>query len=375
MAFDALLYSKGKNSAYLTWRVFLEGAVVVQEHGQLGGKLQQSRREAKGKNIGRSNETSPEQQAALEAQSIWTKKSERKYAESIELLNNRPLLAMLAKNEKWEESKKRAKYPAALQPKLDGNRSMSRRKDEEVVLSSREGKVQDFVPHINAELKPYLIDGVTLDGELYCHGASLQTINSWIKKNRPESMQIKYFLYDMPEIPGLEDPIQKDRIEALEKFFADNLTGLEHVALLPTHIVNSDEEVMQYHDYYVGLGYEGVMVRNLDAIYEWGHRSSDLIKVKAFSDSEFKVVGYSNGEGSYTDCVKWRCVTADGVEFDVNPKGTLTQKREWLVEAKQYIGKMLTVRYMGFTEKGIPKIAVGVAFRLKGDLPAAEKAA
>ena len=117
------------------------------------------------------------------------------------------------------------------------------------------------------------------------------------------------------------------------------------------------------------------MVRNMDATYEWGHRSGDLIKVKNFEDSEFQVVGFSNGEGSYTDCVKWRCVTADGVEFDVNPKGTLAQKREWLVEAEQYVGKMLTVRYMGFTEKGIPKIAVGVAFRLKGDLPSAEKAA
>jgi len=30
---------------------------------------------------------------------------------------------------------------------------------------------------------------------------------------------------------------------------------------------------------------------------------------------------------------------------------------------------------MGFTEKGIPKIAVGIAFRLEGDLPSAEEAA
>ena len=375
MAFDALLYSKGKTGSYLTWRVFLEGAVVVQEYGQMGGKLQQSRREAKGKNIGRTNETTPEQQAALEAQSIWTKKSERKYAESIEALINRPRLAMLAKNDKWQDSKKRAKYPAILQPKLDGNRSQSERKEGKILLSSREGKPQDFVPHINAELEAVLPEDMVLDGELYCHGATLQTINSWIKKNRPESMQIKYHLYDMPEVPGMEDPIQKDRIEALEKFYAEKLEGLEHVVLLPSHVVNSDEEVEQWSDYYVGLGYEGVMVRNMDALYEQGHRSSDLIKVKNFEDSEFKVVGYSNGEGSYTDCVKWRCVTADCVEFDVNPKGTLAQKREWLVEAEQYVGKMLTVRYMGFTEKGIPKIAVGVAFRLKGDLPSAEKAA
>lgn len=68
-----------------------------------------------------------------------------------------------------------------------------------------------------------------LDGELYCHGVNLQTINSWVKKNRPESMQIKLHLYDMPEVPGMEVPIQKDRIEALEKFFAEKLSNLDHV--------------------------------------------------------------------------------------------------------------------------------------------------
>ncbi len=67
-------------------------------------------------------------------------------------------------------------------------------------------------------------------------------------------------------------------------------------------------------------------------------------------------------------------MTKDGIEFDVNPCGKLEQKREWLRDGQQYIGKMLTVRYMGFTERGIPKIATGVAFRLDGDLPT-EKAA
>jgi ATP-dependent DNA ligase len=369
-----ILYSKGKNGAILTWRVFLEGAVVVQEYGQMGGKQQQSRREAKGKNIGRSNETTPEMQAALEAKSVWTKKRDRKYAESVDLLNNRPLLAMLAKNDKWQDSKKRVKYPAILQPKLDGNRSLSRNKDGAVLLTSREGVPQEFLPHINAQLAGMLPDDMVLDGELYCHGVNLQTINSWVKKNRPESMQIKLHLYDMPEVPGMEDPIQKDRIEALEKFFAEKLSNLDHVVLVPSHIVNSEEEVDYWNGYYVGLGYEGVMVRNMDATYEHGHRSGDLIKVKSFEDAEFKVVGFTNGEGSYSDCVKWNCVTKDGIEFDVNPCGKLEQKREWLRDGQQYIGKMLTVRYMGFTERGIPKIATGVAFRLDGDLPT-EKAA
>jgi DNA ligase-1 len=334
-----ILYSKGKNGAFLTWRVFIEGAVVIQEYGQQGGKQQQSRREAKGKNVGRSNETTPEQQAQLEAKAVWIKKSERKYATSIEALNNRPLLAMLAKNDKWADSKKRVKYPAILQPKLDGNRSLTRNKDSDVVLSSREGKIQTFLPHINEEMKGLLPDDMVLDGELYCHGETLQTINSWIKKNRPDSMRIKLHLYDMPEVPGIEDGTQKERIAALEKFYGEVLDPLEHVALVPSHVV------------------------------EYGHRSGNLIKNKSFEDKEFVVTGFGSGEGSYSDCVKWVCATEDGLSFEVNPMGSFEQKREWLRTAGEYVGKQLTVRFMGRTEKGIPKIAVGVAFRLDSDLP------
>ena len=370
-----VLYHKGKGGALYSWRVWIEGDTILTEHGLVDGKKMIASKRAKPKNVGRSNATTPEMQAEIEARAQWVHKRDRKYSETPEAAEQELFLPMLAPTDKWEKAKKKIKYPAIFQPKLDGNRSLTHNEDEGAIMRSRQGKIHNQLPHINAELTPVLPEGMVLDGELYCHGATLQTINSWIKKNRPESMQIEYHLYDMPEQPGLEEVIQKDRTAALEKFFAENLALTKYIKLVPSHVVNSDEEVMQWHDYYVGLGYEGGIVRNMDAIYDYGHRSANLAKVKVFDDAEFKVISFSNGEGLYADCVKWRCVTKDGVEFDVNPKGTLEQKREWLIEAEQYIGQMLTVRYMGFTEKGIPKIAVGIAFRLEGDLPSAEEAA
>jgi DNA ligase-1 len=334
--------------------------------------------------VGRANATTPQQQAELEAKAEWVHKRERKYSETPEDAEQELFLPMLAPTDKWEKTKKHIKYPAIFQPKLDGNRSLSKQEEDGVVLRSRQGKVQGFLPHINAELTPLLEEGYVLDGELYCHGATLQTINSWIKKNRPESMKIKYHLYDLPEQPGKEEVPQKERIEALEALFKGPLAGTKFLELVPSIVVNNDDEVLQLHDHYVGLGYEGGIVRNMEAIYDYGHRSKDMAKVKAFSDDEFEVVDFTSFQVSVADdesvvslvdCVKWICVTKDGVRFEVVPKGTIEERRDWLVNAKENIGKKLTVRYIGFTEKGIPKFAVGIAFRLPGDLPQEAEAA
>jgi DNA ligase-1 len=372
---NKVLYHKGKGGTLYSWRVWVEGDMIMTEHGLVDGKKMIASKRAKPKNVGRSNATTPEVQAEIEAKAQWVHKRERKYSETPEAAEQELFLPMLAPTDKWEKAKKKIKYPAICQPKLDGNRSLSHLEDDGAVMRSRQGKVHGNLPHINAELSAVLPEGMVVDGELYCHGVTLQTINSWVKKNRPESMQIRYHLYDLPEQPGFENVIQKDRTAALEKFFAENLADAKYICLVESVIVNSDEEVMALHDKWVAEGYEGAIVRNMDAIYDYGHRSANLAKVKVFDDAEFKVIGFSNGEGLYEDCVKWRCVTKDGVEFDVNPKGTLEQKREWLRDGQEYIGSMLTVRYMGFTEKGIPKIAVGVVFREEGDLPSAEEAA
>lgn len=87
-------------------------------HGQKDGAMQNARTYVlKGKNIGRANETTAEEQCLSEAKSEHTKQIERKgYTESIP--TTQPLKPMLAK--KYEDEKDKVIYPCAVQPKLDG---------------------------------------------------------------------------------------------------------------------------------------------------------------------------------------------------------------------------------------------------------------
>ena len=104
-----------------------------------------------------------------------------------------------------------------------------------------------------------------------------------------------------------------------------------------------------------------------DGEYELAQRSRGLLKYKDFQDAEFEIIGASEGSGKFKGCVIWKCATESSGEFDVVPKGTLEQKKEWFEKKKDFIGKMLTVKFQSFSNKGIPEFPVGLGTRLEED--------
>ena len=108
------------------------------------------------------------------------------------------------------------------------------------------------------------------------------------------------------------------------------------------------------------------MFRNLSGVYKAGHRSRDLQKYKEFIDAEFIITDAKEGTGSDAGTVVWECRTGDRENtkyFDVRPRGTVAQRKEWWDNYKKYIGQELTVRYQNLTEYGIPRFPVGIAIR------------
>ena len=69
------LYSLNSNGSVQQWTISVKNNLITKEYGQVGGKIQTtSDFVKKGKNIGRSNETTPDDQALLEAKAQWEKK-------------------------------------------------------------------------------------------------------------------------------------------------------------------------------------------------------------------------------------------------------------------------------------------------------------
>lgn len=355
------LFHKGKDGKLDSWDVRVEGATIITTYGEVGGKMQQARKECAGKNIGRSNETSPAEQAQFEAAAMHKKRLELKYSPTPQAAEATVFLPMLA--HKFLEAKK-VVYPVHEQPKLNGIRCLAYWKDHSIRLMSRGGKTYD-IEHIRKDVASFLPENLVLDGEIYLHGVTLQEVSRLVKKYRPgETEKLQLWVYDLFEEDKTDTP-WSERAEQLDHLFSRR----EIASIVPVQyaVATCEKEVLDIQKGFVKEGFEGGIVRLLDGEYELGYRSHSLLKIKTYKDAEFEIVGYGSGAGKFSDCVIWTCKTKEGKQFNVVPKGTLEKKRAWLKEAKKYIGEQLTVRYFDLSEDGIPEQPVGLGIRSEED--------
>ncbi len=369
------LYKTGSGGKEQQWTISVvghdsgSGADIITVHGQVDGKQQESRVSiAVGKNIGRANETSPQAQAISESESKWLKQLDKGYSEARggASKEHKPMLAHV-----YEDHKHKVDFskPAFIQPKLDGVRAIAVRNGDEITLTSRNGKPHVGLQHIRDELLTLMGDGEAWDGELYRHGMMFQTIISLVKKDQPESVNVQYHVYDV--VNPNEDFEFRYGCKILTEFGAPLLDKINiqraggSVVLVGSLMVESHDEVEEYHERFVGQGYEGVMLRHGGCTYKQGSRSHELLKVKAFCDGEFEIVDVVPGIGKMADQGIFVCKTTEGVEFRAKPKGRDTLRQEYLTNKLNYIGRHLTVQYFSMTDSvpAAPRFPIGIAVR------------
>jgi len=348
------LYHQGKKGEMREWSCWTEGNEIITEYGMSGGELQYASKYVYAKNVGRSNETGDDEQADLEARSMVQAKLDRKYSTTkagAKEIRIRPMLA-----HSWEKHKHKLTYPVDVQPKLDGVRCLAMWQDGKILLLSRSGK-EYTIPHIAEELATFLPKNTILDGEVYIHGIPFQKFMSLVKKNRPESSALKYVIYD-----AIMDYPWEHRREYLLDLWKKR-TNKNKVTLLKTFSANNEDSVLSIQKRAINAGYEGAIVRALDGEYRIGYRSNKLLKVKTFDDAEFQIVDFTEGVGKMAGAVIWVCVTKSGKTFKVVPIGTMEERRAWFNNGWEYMGDMLTVKYFGKSEDGIPRFPIGKGIR------------
>jgi DNA ligase-1 len=386
--------------------------IVRSQHGVRGGKLVTHDTDiTEGKNIGKSNETTSQQQALLEAERDWTKKVKQGYAQEDKPAPKKKLIRVskLADNEEQnggvepvKESKllkpmlaleldlekPNIKFPAYVQPKLDGVRCLVYYNSVgELVFQSRQNTIYEPFEHIVPELKilfTSFLEGseqsehleqlkdLVIDGELYIHGAAFEKITSIVRRSKTkhtEASTIKYHIYDC--FYSGNGNVEKNsigygkRYEALKKaFYRHNFTN---IVLLETKVANDMGEIEAFHTHYTKLQepYEGIMIRNKDSPYKQQGRSKDLLKYKKFHDDEFIVIGHHEGTGAHKGTPIFECESKSkvGKTFSVTMQGSIEGRRGMLENVKSYYGKLLTVKYQEISADGAPRFPVGICFR------------
>ena len=356
------LYTKTSKGVMNFWEIWTKGGTVYTRWGAVDGAVLEDSYVAEGKNIGKANETSPADQAVLEATSKIAAKKRVKYFDTIKAasttMNIKPMLA--AKLD--EKREKKLVFPVTVQPKLNGVRCLAYNlPDGTVRLMSRGGK--DYtLPHISDELKGKIPDNVALDGEIYAHGYSLQVLRTFMDTPQEGTKELQLHCYDVTSLPANGCPWPQ-RHNQLVHFFKKH--DLKHSVLLKSPEVKAVKDIKKKHDEFVQDGYEGLILRGHDNEYKLGGRSTSLLKLKSFEDAEYEVTSFAVAKDGVPT---FRCITPEGNEFDVRPKGSMEERKALLKIAKKKIGKLLTVRYQELSDDLIPIFPVGIAFRGDEDL-------
>jgi DNA ligase-1 len=213
------------------------------------------------KNVGRSNETSLEDQAISEMESEVQKKKDRGYFSDLNKIDTfdkfKPMLA-----ENFEETPLDWKSGYVFcQPKLDGIRCIARKDG----LWTRSGKEIPAVPHIWDSLKDFFVKhpNIILDGELYNHELKddFNSITSMVRKTKPKPEDfvkskelVQYHVYDTFVTTEPNMPFRK---RELLRYEASN----EFVKIVPTMQVENLRGINTLYEGYLEHGYEGQMVR------------------------------------------------------------------------------------------------------------------
>lgn len=417
---NSTLFALNKDGSYQEWKVSVFGADVVVEFGKLGGKKQIKITSCEPKNIGRSNETTGEQQAVLEARSKWEKQVRLGYRETKEELQTEENFSPMLAHDAIKRSKSIV-YPAYVQPKLDGVRALvTLDKDGIPVFNSRGNKTYPVQGALLQQVKE-LAEHTgfdKFDGELYIHGLSLQKIVALAKKWRtPEqieaeiekdyqadikrynkavadgehlwkdfdgnvwavstykpvkdvdrfsgysSLDLEYHIFDIPvnaQSPWYSYEHDKTRHQDL-LVVADAVECELNVPLVKViHgiVVSSEREVKWSIGKYMEQGFEGSIIRNFKGVYEFGQRSSDLQKWKQFQDGEAKVLDSVEDKNGEGVLL---CEERDGTRFNCKMKGTHAERSQ--AKMLLLVGDFINFTFQSRTDDGVPQFPVGQSVR------------
>lgn len=185
--------------------------------------------------------------------------------------------------------------PSALQPKLDGVRATLSREG----LLTRDRLRVTSVPAIEAVGRS-LPDGVTLDGELWAVGRTLEEISADVRRQGPAVDNLVFNVFDLVDDTQTDMPFS-ERLDAAKALVGEivQVPGRGHygpdcVTVVPTEIAHSIEEIDAHYTVTLDRGFEGQIIRDLDAPYVHG-RSAAVLKRKPFRDAEASIVAVVNG--------------------------------------------------------------------------------
>ncbi len=282
--------------------------------------------------------------------------------------------AMLA-----EPFKKSPKLPKrfCMDPKLDGYRCLAFNNEDEVVLLTRNGNLLLGYLGIEEDVaklpKGYVYDGEILGKEGSFNSIQKSAFTKTVGKegvlNIFDSLSIEDFYAGGGKVPYC------DRLAFLDTLH-DQIAGNLHNLTLVLHSkeYSNDEAgehaLTEYHHLFTGQGYEGTMVKDLDAPYQC-RRTKGIMKVKDMDNIDLVVVAVEEGEAG-TDregMLGALVVEYEGNTVNVGSGYSREQCRDFWDRKAELINKTIEIQYQESTvnKKGQKSLRFPVFVKFRDD--------
>lgn len=378
------LYKRNAQGKPLVWRGDYDNENIVVEYGLVGGTLHKEIIKVTAKKV---NE--------LKSRIVAKRKEGYKELSELKDSNNLPnwieddsiipylntylpkysttsegfVLPMLAKV--LEDNKPFEKYGTMLgQWKIDGLRCIIGATDKSddlfnpiaLTYHSRTGEDwtnkmcwmdEILLNKISKELLDMMIEeGACLDGELYLPGYSVNDINSFVKNAQlANHYKLQYWCYDIccENMSAVErNRFRLNNINSPEIHFTDKDSHLDNddqLVLLPTIPLAGIGDATKARDLFISLGFEGLILRNPSAEYQFGKRNQSMFKFKKVDDGKFTIVAI-NSEHKRSDLplfVLRNDINEELFECSINKPQD--EQRAILANKEQYIGKYMQVEF------------------------------
>lgn len=247
--------------------------------------------------------------------------------------------------------------------KLDGVRVLAIVKpNESVTLHSRNGKQFANFPHIEQQLKSFNSDiDWILDGEIT--SSTFQTLMTQVnRKTNVNAVDAVFNIFDAMPLSefdmGKSLLGQRDRSIRLKDMATTHLATLPNVNVLDYTEVDLStpegyKQLVSLRNSAAVLGYEGVMVKDADALYEC-KRSTAWMKIKPTITVDLTVDYLEEGTGKYEGMLgALGCSGEDhGKEITVSVGSGLSddQRKEFWANAKTVVGSTVEIKADAITQ-------------------------
>jgi DNA ligase-1 len=316
---------------------------------------------------------------------IVAKKGKISEFEKIEMQVGKPIKAMLAQKAKnIEEGFKAVGVPCAIEYKYDGFRLIIHKKNAEIKLFTRslENVTKQFPEVIEYVQKYVKGDSFILDSEAIGYNKKtkeytpFQAISQRIRRKYDiekvrEELPIEINVFDILHYNGkslIKEPFEK-RAQLIRRIIKET----PYKIISSKQIITDDlKKAEEFYKKALKDNQEGVMMKNLSAVYQPGNRVGHMLKIKPSErDLDLVITGAEYGTGKRSGWLSSFTLSCKGKEegkyLEVGKVGTgIKEKDEQEGVSFNELNnllKPLIIKEEGKDVKIIPKIVVSITYQ------------